>query len=718
MAGSITVADLAVRLTGDTSDFDKNMSTSQSKLSSFGSKAASTGKSMSLGLTLPLIGLGAASVKAFSDSEAAQNKLQAVLKSTGGVAGVTAEGVNALSARIQEMSVIDDEAATNAQSMLLTFTNIKNVGDGANAVFDRATIAATNMSQAMGTDLQGSIVQVGKALNDPVKGISALSKVGVSFTEDQKKVIEKMVATGDTAGAQKLILAELGKEFGGVAKAMADTPAGELQQSMNDLGNAAEGVGAVIAPMVSAIAGWVSKIAKAFQGLSPTAQKIIVAILGIVAAVGPLLLITAKLIEAFKVVQVAMAAMSINPFVLIIAGVILLAVLIVKNWGTIKKFLFAVWEVLKKAGMAVWNVIGGVVMAVWNTIKAVVGAVIKAITIYIQAWLAVVKAVFNAVKFVAVTVWNAIKAAVAVVWAVIKGIASAYLAFWKMVFNAVASVAKVVWKAISAVIRTVWGIVKAIAQAYMAFWKTVFHVVAAVAKAVWTGIKKVISVVWGAIKAIATAYKVVWTAIFNAVKAVVVTVWNGIKAVISGVVNVVIGFGKRMLSGFVNIWNTIKSTAVNAWNGIKGAVTGVFDALVSAGRTAFNAIAGLWNNTIGKLSFHIPDWVPGIGGNGFDVPDIPLMAKGGMFKGAAVIGETMTARPEVALPLHAAATIRALAGALKMALGQVGPMSPPAVHQPMTADRRAARLALTVNVSLDRRRFAKANDREYAMRGW
>jgi hypothetical protein len=68
-------------------------------------------------------------------------------------------------------------------------------------------------------------------------------------------------------------------------------------------------------------------------------------------------------------------------------------------------------------------------------------------------------------------------------------------------------------------------------------------------------------------------------------------------------------------------------------------------------KTVFNTIAKLWNNTIGKLSFKFPDWVPGLGGKGFDVPDIPMLADGGIVTKPtlAMIGE---AGPEAVIPLN------------------------------------------------------------------
>ena len=80
-------------------------------------------------------------------------------------------------------------------------------------------------------------------------------------------------------------------------------------------------------------------------------------------------------------------------------------------------------------------------------------------------------------------------------------------------------------------------------------------------------------------------------------------------------------------------------------------LTTIFSGLYTIFKTLFNGIAKLWNNTIGKLSFKIPNWVPGIGGSGFDVPNIPYLAEGGIVTGptVAMIGE---AGPEAVIPLN------------------------------------------------------------------
>lgn len=142
------------------------------------------------------------------DAAKVMRQTNAVIASTKNASGLGASGLEDLASKLSKLSAVDDEVIQSGENVLATFTNIK--GD----VFKGATEAALNMSAAMGTDLQGSIVQVGKALNDPIKGISALSRVGVTFTDQQKAQIKALVDSGKTMDAQKIILKELSKEFG------------------------------------------------------------------------------------------------------------------------------------------------------------------------------------------------------------------------------------------------------------------------------------------------------------------------------------------------------------------------------------------------------------------------------------------------------------------------------------------------------------------------
>lgn len=184
-----------------------------------------------------LLALGKKSIDAFGESQKVAAQTEAVLRSTGAAAGVSGDHIADLAERLKRLSGIEDETIQAGQNMLLTFTGIRNeVGEG-NDVFDQATKTLIDMSVALGTNPKNAAIQLGKALNDPIKGVSALQRVGVTFTDQQKKTIKSLVDGGRAADAQKIILAELNREFGGSAEAAgkARTPVEKLNQRMGDL---------------------------------------------------------------------------------------------------------------------------------------------------------------------------------------------------------------------------------------------------------------------------------------------------------------------------------------------------------------------------------------------------------------------------------------------------------------------------------------------------
>jgi phage-related protein len=177
---------------------------------------------------------------------------QAVLKSTKNAANLSADAIGNLANKLSLKAGVDDEAIQSGENLLLTFRNIRDeVGKG-NDIFTRATKIGLDMSVAMGTDLKSANIQLGKALNDPVKGITALTRVGVSFTQQQQDQIGKLVKHNHTLEAQKIILGELNKEFKGSAKAQAD-PADRARVAWE---NFQETVGLKLMPVLDKLLIW------------------------------------------------------------------------------------------------------------------------------------------------------------------------------------------------------------------------------------------------------------------------------------------------------------------------------------------------------------------------------------------------------------------------------------------------------------------------------
>jgi hypothetical protein len=198
--------------------------------------------------TAGIAAMGAAvvtSVNAAREGRAVQAQLASVLESTGHAAGISQAALNEHAEALQDLTNFDDEAVGSAQALLLTFTKIGG------SVIPEATETVLDMSTALGQDLKSSSVQVGKALNDPINGITALSRVGVTFSAEQKDMIRSMVEMGDVAGAQGVILKELNTEFGGSAEAAREADGGFIAVG-NSLGNLSEGFGEVVLNVLEA----------------------------------------------------------------------------------------------------------------------------------------------------------------------------------------------------------------------------------------------------------------------------------------------------------------------------------------------------------------------------------------------------------------------------------------------------------------------------------
>jgi hypothetical protein len=200
------------------------------------------------GLAGGLVAVVKSSVDAYAESEMALTKQTAVLRATGMAAGLTGKELESMARDMSSITGIPDETITNAQTVLLTFREIGN------EVFPEAMQAAADMSVVMGGDLQGAILMVGKALQDPLTGLTALRRAGVSFNETQKQQIASLVKSNDLFGAQKIILGELKGEFGGVAEAAGDTTTGSINKLNNAVDDLKEALGSELAPDLVKIA--------------------------------------------------------------------------------------------------------------------------------------------------------------------------------------------------------------------------------------------------------------------------------------------------------------------------------------------------------------------------------------------------------------------------------------------------------------------------------
>ena len=222
--------DVIFRLLGDDSHLKKSLDSTRGTFQDMVRQFATMPLGGLLGRIAPVASLGMAIREITNQAlgfDTAHAQLEATLKSTGSAAGVTSTALKDLAASMRNQTAFAQADVANVENLLLTFTNLKG------EIYTGALRAVLDVSTAMKTDLKSASLQVGKALNDPIRGISALAEVGVTFTTKQRDLVQSLMGSGMVMQAQQIILDELAKEFGGSATASVDTFSGALARLKN-----------------------------------------------------------------------------------------------------------------------------------------------------------------------------------------------------------------------------------------------------------------------------------------------------------------------------------------------------------------------------------------------------------------------------------------------------------------------------------------------------
>ena len=188
------------------------------------------------------------------------------IKSMGNAANISATEVEALAGQLEKLTATEAESIQEGANLLLTFRNISDQAGAGNDIFSQTTAIMVDMGRALGEDASGSAIRLGKALNDPITGLTALRKVGVGFTEEQEAQIKALQNSGDMMGAQKVILAELQAQFGGSGAAYAKTFSGQLDLMGHELGTIGEEATMAVMP---ALQGMVEELRELIPLIGP-----------------------------------------------------------------------------------------------------------------------------------------------------------------------------------------------------------------------------------------------------------------------------------------------------------------------------------------------------------------------------------------------------------------------------------------------------------------
>lgn len=535
MSGSL-IGALRVTLGIDTAAFEEGLGIAQKRLAAagknlqaIGDRMVGIGTGMSAAITAPLTALAVSSVKAANESAQAIGQVNAALESMGPVAGKTSEQLQDAATSLMHLSTFDDdEILRSVTANMLTFGKVS--GDA----FDRAQLAAVNLSSRLGQDLQSSAIMVGKALNDPIKGVTALSRVGVSFTADQKEMIKAMAATGDTAGAQAIILGELERQYGGSAEAMrAATPGADLKNAWDDF---QETIGAIVVRVLPPLTNMLAGVLEAFNGLSPGVQSFVVGAAAVAAAIGPVLVVVGSLVSAVGAMAPVFAP------VLALIGEVGLAGALGAAATAAAPFIAA----------------GAALAAAWALFGDKIGPVLSALSEKLQATLGPkLQALFETVKTTLTDLWNGpFGEAIRVVIDVLGDFGAAYTSI----------LGEVLIRILSALVEAVNAAFKVIGD--------VFKIVAALLRgdfsAAWEGVK---SLVFNVINGIINVLKSLAPEAVAAVKSMA----SGFATWLGNLASQMVAYGRNIIDGLVAgikaapqaVFNALKSVVFAGVDGIK-----------------------------------------------------------------------------------------------------------------------------------------------------
>ena len=322
-------------------------------------------------------GFMVAAAKGAEDARIANEKLGSVLDTMG--YGKATDRVSAYAESLEKTIAVDADVIKATQTKLATFGALtKSVGKAGGA-FDRATKAALDMAAAGFGTAEGNAVQLGKALQDPIKGLAALAKSGVTFTDQEKEKIKTLVESGKQLEAQEMILKAIEGQVGGTAEASASS----FDKMKFAVAGVSDTFGDMLLPVIDAIAPKLAAFS-AWAQENPGLMKIVV---------GTFVALTAAVV-ALNI------AMSLNPVSLIVIGLGLLVAGLAAAYikfeafrkvvdlvfGAIKfgvtevaipyiKMLVNVWKGVFNAIASIWNnTLGKISFTVPNWIPKIGGA--------------------------------------------------------------------------------------------------------------------------------------------------------------------------------------------------------------------------------------------------------------------------------------------------------------------------------------------------------
>ena len=581
------------------------------------------------------------------------------IASSGKQVGLTEQEILALATSLSSVG-LEAEGGGSAISAVITKID-KDVALNSNTLKTWANVAGMSVTEFKNlwqNDAMSAIQSVVKGMGDASAGgenlnviLDDLGVTSLRQTDTMKRLsgaselMAEMVDISNAAWKENTALTtESEKRY--------QTTAAKMQQLKNTVQELCVKLGEILLPIIKKICDGLSGFVNWLTNLSPTMQKVIVAVLTVIAVIAPLLIIVGKLASSietiitlapkiasmFGVIKTAVSGLFstilANPIVLVIAAIITAVVLLWNKCEWFRNLVMATFEAIKNALMSAWNNIKAVwdfvypyFVTLWEGIKASVQPLIEAIIGAFQSAWNFIKAVWDFVQPYFMALWEGIKQVFSVVasvlgtffsaaWNVIKGIWDFVYPYFQMLWENIKIVFSVVSTVLGGFFQAAWTAIKAVWDTVVGFFAAIWNSIKGIFDAVTAVLHGDFSGAWEAIKGVVGTWISYFQDIWNNIKNVFASVGDFFKNSFSAAWEGIKNIFKNVGSFFQGIWNTIKNMFTRICTTIGDAIGGAFKSVV-------NSIISWAQNTINGFIRSI-NWAIGVINNipGVNIPKL------------------------------------------------------------------------------------------------
>lgn len=616
------VKNLLVRAGADFSELQKEMQKAEKFMKSAGKQITDIGKTLTLGITAPILGIGAATVNAASDLKEVQNVIDTAFGDSAkkvdewAKTAIESYGLSELQAKqfagtMRAMLGSMGLTASEADDMSLSLSSLAG---------DMASFYNLDPSEAF-EKLRSGISGETEPLKQLGINLSVTNLEAYALSKGINKTYDSMTAAEQATLRYNYIMDTTKMAQGDFAKTN-DGFANSMRVVKEQLVSIGASLGSVLLPYLEKFLGKVRDLLTAFQNLSPETKEMIVKFALIAAAIGPLLLVIGKLVTTGSKIAgwgkgVAAAMKGV------MAGT--------KGIGAVMTAVFGPGGVIIAVIAGIAALVAGFIY-LWNTNEDFKN-------FFINTWNAIVEfmtPILEYLKTVIVQCWVDITT---MLQPYIDGIKTFIVEAWNFILTTIVPILNNIWSAIVTAWQYIWETLQPILSQLKETISTAWDFILSIIKIVLDKISNTVKVGFEVVKSIFTTVtniiKTIWNNFGDIIVSKIKNVWDTVAGVFRGASQVLQGIFQTLTGLLTGNWS-------KCWEGIKNIVSGVWNSITSFVKGGVNSIISAINVFIrGINKIKIPDWVPGVGGKGFSISEIPMLAKGTDYfqGGLAIVGE-------------------------------------------------------------------------------